>query len=73
MTADDAEPEPDRMRLLAHYSLSLVSTWISTWLVRSADRRGPPLGRGGKPLERLPPFTMAFFTNKASGSKPRCP
>jgi hypothetical protein len=23
---DDAEPEPDRMRLLAHYSLSLLST-----------------------------------------------
>src|SRR5262249_14851212 len=27
---DDPEPEPDRMGLLPHYSLSLVATWIST-------------------------------------------
>ena len=41
------------MRLLTHYSLSLLSTWISTWLVRFLIGVRAPLGGGGEPLERL--------------------
>jgi hypothetical protein len=50
---DDAEPEPDRMRLLTHL-LGLLALHVDLHVAGAlADRGGPALGRGGEPLERL--------------------
>ncbi len=57
------------MRLLTHDSLSLVSTWISTWLVRFLIGVARPWAAAVNRLSGWPPLMNAFLTKSASGSK----
>ena len=59
---DDAEPEPDRMRLLSHAQLSLLATWISTWLVRLRIGVARPCAAAVNRLSGWPPLMNAVFT-----------